>query len=193
MRQRASRNVIQQAVIRLSPAGLHKGAQVSLHAAARCVELLCRLLIEPLRDQQDILRLFLYLLQHIYREVKSRQLSGYTQEAQQAFGIQSHVLFKFRNIINSRHWYSSCRVYFERQPSSRYGGLLAEFGKLLRSFHTDFTRFMAICVMYSFYNGLRKCDGFCVFLSFFSFSKLRRYGSACLLSIILLTSHKEVI
>jgi len=58
-------------------------------------------------------------------------------------------------------------VYFERQPSSRYGGLLAEFGKLLRSFHTDFTRFMAICVMYSFYNGLRKCDGFCVFLSFF--------------------------
>ena len=45
-------------------------------------------------------------------------------------------------------------------------------------------------------SGILKCAAlaiFAVFLSFFSFSKLRRYGSACLLSIILLTSHKEVI
>lgn len=30
---------------------------------------------------------------------------------------------------------------------------------------------MAICVMYSFYNGLRKCDGFCVFFVVFFFLK----------------------
>ena len=34
-----------------------------------------------------------------------------------------------------------------------------------RSFYIDCTRFMAICVMYSFYNGLHKCGGACMILS----------------------------
>ena len=40
LRQRTSSDLIQHTVIRLSPAGLHKGTQVSLHTAGRCIEVL---------------------------------------------------------------------------------------------------------------------------------------------------------
>lgn len=103
LRQRASRDLIQHTVIRLSPAGLHNGSQVSLHTIGRCIEVLRCLSIWVLRNQQNALWFFLYLLQHIYREIESRQLSGYTQETQQTFSVQRYVFFKFRNVINERH------------------------------------------------------------------------------------------
>jgi len=56
-------------------------------------------------------------------------------------------------------------VYFKRYLSVILGGLLAEHDGLLFFLHIDFTRFLAVCVMYSFYNGLRECDGFCMELS----------------------------
>ena len=51
LQQRMSCDPIKQAVIRLSPAGLHKGAQVSFHTVACGAEMLRCLLIEPLCDQ----------------------------------------------------------------------------------------------------------------------------------------------
>ena len=64
------------------------------------MKILCRLTVEPFRDQQDILRLLLHLFQHIHGKVKPRQLSGYTQETQQTFSVQRNVLFQFRNVAN---------------------------------------------------------------------------------------------
>ena len=100
LRQRMSCDPIKQAVIRLSPTRLHKGSEIPFHAVSGSMKILCRLAIESFRDQQDILRLLLHLFQHIHGKVKPRQLSGYTQETQQTFSVQRHVLFKFRNVTN---------------------------------------------------------------------------------------------
>ena len=71
-------------------------------------------------------------------------------------------------------------MYFGIQRTVRYGGALAVRRSAAWSFCNDFTRFLATCVLCSFYNGRRKYDGFRMKLSIFSLSNIVSFANASL-------------
>ncbi len=61
---------------------------------------------------------------------------------------------------------------FGIQQAAHHGGPLAVRRRAARPFCNDFTRFLAICVLCSLYNGRRKGDGIRMKLSTFSLSNI---------------------
>ena len=75
--QRPASDLIQQGMIRLTPARPHQRPQIAFHAAAGGFKMLSGLLVEALGDQQNMVGLLLHLFQHIDGVVKAGQLSRY--------------------------------------------------------------------------------------------------------------------
>ena len=96
--QRPASDLLQQGMIRLTPARPHRRPQIAFHAAADGCKMLSGLLVEALGDQQNMVRLLLHLFQHIDGVVKAGQLSRYAQQTKKAIRIQRSIQILLRDI-----------------------------------------------------------------------------------------------
>ena len=101
--QRPASDLIQQGMIRLTPACPHQRPQIAFHAAAGGFKMLSGLLVEALGDQQNMVGLLLHLFQHIDGVVKAGQLSRYAQQTKKAIRIQRNIQIPLRDITYQRH------------------------------------------------------------------------------------------
>ena len=101
--QRPASDLIQQGMIRLTPARPHQRPQIAFHAAAGGFKMLSGLLVEALGDQQNMVGLLLHLFQHIDGVVKAGQLSRYAQQTKKAIRIQRNIQLLLRDITYQRH------------------------------------------------------------------------------------------
>ena len=101
--QRPASDLIQQGMIRLTPARPHQRPQIAFHAAAGGFKMLSGLLVEALGDQQNMVGLLLHLFQHIDGVVKAGQLSRYAQQTKKAIRIQRNIQILLRDITYQRH------------------------------------------------------------------------------------------
>lgn len=91
-------DLIQQGMIRLTPARPHQRPQIAFHAAAGGFKRLSGLLVEALGDQQNMVGLLLHLFQHIDGVVKAGRLSRYAQQTKKAIRIQRNIQILLRDI-----------------------------------------------------------------------------------------------
>ena len=101
--QQPASDLIQQGMIRLTPACPHQRPQIAFHAAAGGFKMLSGLLVEAFGDQQNMVGLMLHLFQHIDGVVKAGQLSRYAQQTKKAIRIQRNIQILLRDITYQRH------------------------------------------------------------------------------------------